>query len=140
MTGPSMHRLAYRAYFRRMITAAVLYLAAIVAAVSLLHDRTQVSFLAVAIALLPGLAVVLMIAAIARLMLEMNDEFQRLLIVRQALVATAITLAITSVWGMLEIFTNVPRLELFWVFPMWCMGLAIGALFNKFTLGAGGCA
>lgn len=131
---------AYRAYFRRMMTAAVLYMVAIFAAASLLKDHAPVSPLSIAIALLPGLAVLLMIAAIARLMLELNDEFVRLLVVRQALAATAITLSVTSVWGMLEMFTDLPKLDVFWVFPLWCMGLAVGSIINKITLGAGGCA
>ena len=76
----------------------------------------------------------------ARLMLELNDEFVRLLVVRQALAATAITLSVTSVWGMLEMFTDLPKLDVFWVFPLWCMGLAVGSIINKITLGAGGCA
>lgn len=131
---------AYRAYFRRMITAAVLYMVAIFAAASLLNGRPPVSLLSLTIALLPGLAVLLMIAAIARLMIELEDEFVRMLVVRQALAATGITLAVTSVWGMLEMFTDLPRLEVFWVFPLWCMGLMVGAIINKLTLGAGGCA
>ena len=131
---------AYRAYFRRMIISSLLYMAAVFAAASLLHHRAPVSLPTIMIALLPGLAVLFMIYAIGRLMIELDDEFLRMLVIRQALVATGITLAITSVWGMLETFTDLPRLEVFWVFPIWCMGLAAGATFNKITLGAGGCA
>lgn len=131
---------AYRAYFRRMMISSLLYMAAVFAAASLLHHRAPVSLPTIVIALLPGLAVLFMIYAIGRLMIELDDEFLRMLVIRQALVATGITLAITSVWGMLETFTDLPRLEVFWVFPIWCMGLAAGAIFNKITLGAGGCA
>lgn len=131
---------AYRAYFRRMMVSAGLYVAAIFAAASLLDHRAPVSVMAIGVALLPGLAVLLMIYAIGRLMIELEDEFLRMLVVRQALVATGITLSITSVWGMLEIFTDLPRLEVFFAFPIWCLGLAAGAIYNKITLGAGGCA
>ena len=131
---------AYRGYFRRMMISSLLYMAAVFAAASLLHHRAPVSLPTIVIALLPGLAVLFMIYAIGRLMIELDDEFLRMLVIRQALVATGITLAITSVWGMLETFTDLPRLEVFWVFPIWCMGLAAGAIFNKITLGAGGCA
>lgn len=131
---------AYRTYLRRMMVSTGLYVAAVFLAASLLHQRAPVSLQAVIVALLPGLAVLLMIYAIARLMIELEDEFLRMLVVRQALVATALTLSITSVWGMLELFTDLPKLDLFWVFPMWCMGLAAGAIYNKVTLGSGGCA
>lgn len=138
--GQEVRNPAYRAYFRRMMVSSALYVAAIMAAASLLDHRGPVSVQAVLVALLPGMAVLLMIYAIARLMIELEDEFLRMLVVRQALVATAVMLSITSVWGLLEMFTDVPRLEVFWAFPIWCLGLALGAIYNKITLGSGGCA
>lgn len=131
---------AYRAYQRRMAVAAVLYIAAIFAAASLLHHRAVPGVASVTIALVPGIAILLMIWGIARLLFELDDEFLRLLEVRKALFATGLTLAGCSIWGVLEIFTAVPTLPVFWVFPLWCGGLAAGAVFNRFTLGTGGCA
>jgi hypothetical protein len=131
---------AYRAYQRRMGVAAALYVAAIFAAASLLHHRAELGLGSVVIALVPGIAIVLMITSIARLLLELDDEFLRLLEVRKALFATGLTMAGCSIWGLLEIFTAVPTLPVFWVFPLWCGGLGAGAVFNRFTLGAGGCA
>jgi len=120
--------------------AMVVYVAAIFTASSLLHDRGPPSIASVVIALVPGVAIVLMIYSIARLLLDLDDEFLRLLEVRKALFATGLTLAGCSVWGLLEIYTAVPALPVFWVFPLWCGGLGAGALFNRLTLGAGGCA
>ena len=131
---------AYRTYFRRIALSAALYLVAIFAAVHLLHHRAPASPLAIAIALVPGLAVLAMILAIVRLLVELDDEYLRLLEVRKALIATALTLAVTSVWGLLEMFTAVPRLEVFWVFPLWCLGLVAGQIVNRVTMGTGGCA
>jgi len=120
--------------------AMVVYVAAIFTASSLLHDRGPPGIASVVIALVPGVAIVLMIYSIARLLLDLDDEFLRLLEVRKALFATGLTLAGCSVWGLLEIYTAVPALPVFWVFPLWCGGLGAGALFNRLTLGAGGCA
>lgn len=131
---------AYRTYLRRMAIAAAAYLVTIFIAVRFLHHGAPANWLSGVVALLPGLAVLGMILAIARLMMELDDEFLRLLEVRKALVATALTLAITSVWGLLELLADVPRLEVFWVFPMWCIGLIVGQVVNRFTLGVGGCA
>jgi hypothetical protein len=33
----------------------------------------------------------------------------------------------------------VPKLPVFWVFPMWCIGLIIGQIANRVTTGDGGC-
>ena len=129
---------AFRSYQRRMGIAMVVYVAAIFTASSLLHDRGPPGIASVVIALVPGVAIVLMIYSIARLLLDLDDEFLRLLEVRKALFATGLTLAGCSVWGLLEIYTAVPALPVFWVFPLWCGGLGAGALFNRLTLGAGG--
>ena len=129
---------AYRRYLQRMAVAAMLYVAAILVAVKVLHHDTAVSPLAVALALLPGLAVLMMLYAIGRLLTELEDEFLRMLEVRKALVATAVALAVASVWGLLEMLTAVPKLEVFWVFPIWCMGLLVGAAINRFTMGSAG--
>ncbi len=51
--------------------------------------------------------------------------------VRKALGATGLVLAVASVWGVLELFTDVPKLPVFLIFPMWCGGLAIGQAFNR---------
>ena len=130
---------AMRRYTRRMIVASILYTAAIIAAATLLHDRSSLSAKAVVLALLPGAGVLMMIHAMARMMMELTDEFIRMLVVRQALVATATTLSVTSVWGLLELYTDVPQVPIFWVFPLWCAGLGVGALFNRATIGSAGC-
>lgn len=128
----------YQRYLQRMLVAAALYLVAIFIAAKTLHHAAPISPLAIALALLPGLAVLLMLYAIGRLLIELEDEYLRLLEVRKSLIATGVTLAVTSVWGLLEAFTAVPRLEVFWVFPIWCAGLALGAMVNKITMGSAG--
>ena len=122
---------AYRRYLRRFWPASGLYVLAIALATWLIPDDAHASVLTVGIALLPGLAIVGMIWAMARLLVELDDEYLRMLEVRKALVATGLVLAVASVWGLLELFTDVPRLAVFWIFPLWCGGLAVGQLWNR---------
>ena len=129
-----------RRYFVRLFGFAGLYLVGIFTASRLLDKTAPVSAGNVAIALLPGLAVLGMIWAIGRFYTELEDEYLRMLEVRKAMFATGVTLAICSVWGILELFTTVSPLPLFWVFPIWCFGLGLGGLWNKLTLGDAGCA
>ena len=131
---------AYRRYNRRMAAAAVVYLGAIFAAVRVLPKDAPPNAGSIAIALVPGLAVLAMLWAFARLLLELEDEYLRLLEVRKALFALALTLAISSVWGLLEMLTSVPHLPVFWVFPIWAFSLFPAMLWNRLTMGAGGCA
>ena len=89
-------------------------------------------------AILPGLVVIGWIWNMGRYYSEMTDEYMQMLEVRKTLWATAITLAVSGGWGLLELFSTVPRLPVFFIFPIWCLGLAAGQLINKMTLGDGG--
>ncbi|WP_245892606.1 hypothetical protein [Novosphingobium guangzhouense] len=129
---------AYRRYTRRMMPLSLLYVGAIMLASWLVPDRDQANATAIALALLPGLAVLGWIWAMARLLIELDDEYLRVLEVRKFLVATGVTLAVCSVWGLLEIYTDLPRLPVFLVFPLWAMGLFVGMLVNRITQGASG--
>lgn len=121
---------AYRRYVRRFWPASVLYALAIVLASSLIPDDASASVLTVSIALLPGIGMVAMIWAIGRLLVELEDEYLKMLEIRKALAATGVVLTVASVWGILEIYTDVPDLPLFLMFPIWCGGLAVGQLWN----------
>lgn len=133
--------LAYRRYARRMAPITLVYLAAVALASWLVPDHAPPSAMTIALALLPGIAVFGWIWAMGRLLIELDDEYLRMLEVRKFLVATAIMLSGTSIWGMIELFTTVPRLPVFFVFPLWCGALMIGGLVNRFAFGdGGGCA
>lgn len=129
---------AQRRYVRRMIPLSFAYIAAVMLASWLIPDDAAATPLTVAIALVPALATSGFIWAMASYVAELKDEYVRMLEIRKMLVATGFTLALASGWGILELFTNVPRVPLFYVFPVWCLGLAVGSLVNKVTIGDGG--
>ena len=122
---------AYRRYLRRFWPATGLYVLAIALATWLIPDDAHASVLTVSIALLPGLGILAMIWAMGRLLVELEDEYLKMLEVRKALVATALVLVVASVWGILELYTDVPKLPVFLIFPLWCGGLAVGQLWNR---------
>ncbi|OGS58220.1 MAG: hypothetical protein A3J40_02550 [Erythrobacter sp. RIFCSPHIGHO2_12_FULL_63_10] len=131
---------AYKRYVRRMAVLAIVYIGAVVLSSSLIPDDAPPDPLNIAIALVPGFAVLGVIWAMGRLLIELDDEYLRMLEVRKFIVATGLALAVASVWGLLELMTTVPKLPVFYIFPLWCIGLAVGAVFNKLTLGDAGCA
>lgn len=129
---------AYLRYTKRMVPLSVLYVAAIALATRLVPDNAPASATTVALALLPGFAVLGWIWAMGRLLIELQDEYLRMLEVRKFLVATGVTLAVCSVWGILELFSPfVPRMPVFLVFPLWAVGLFVGVVVNRFTQGGG---
>ncbi|QCB55405.1 hypothetical protein E5675_13850 [Sphingopyxis sp. PAMC25046] len=132
---------AQRRYVGRMIPISIAYIAAVMLASWIIPDNAAATPLTVAVALVPALATSGFIWAMARYLAELTDEYVRMLEIRKILVATGLTLALASGWGILELFTDVPKVPLFFVFPVWCLGLAVGSLVNRLTIGdAGPCA
>lgn len=129
---------AQRTYLIRMIIVSVIYLAAIFLAGSMIEEGDPVTPLTVVLAVMPGLSVVGYIWAIARLMVEESDEFLRMLIVRQSLIATGIALSAASVWGFLEQFGVVAHIDAYWWAVIYFFGFGVGAAINRFQFGASG--
>lgn len=129
-------------YIRRMLAISAVYIAGIVFASLTIDRAAPLGPLTIGLALIPGLAMLAAIGAIGRFVAELSDEYLRMLEVRKLIVATGVTLAITSVWGLLEIYSEaIPRLPVFYVFPIWCGGLFVGQLVNRlaFDDDAGDC-
>jgi hypothetical protein len=129
---------ATRRFFRIHIALSVLYIALVALASLFIPDNAAPTPGVILFALLPGLVVLGWIWNMGSLLVNMQDEYLRMLEVRKMLWASAITLSICGGWGLVELFAAVPRLPVFYVFPIWCFGLALGQLINRFTLGDGG--
>lgn len=91
-----------------------------------------------AIAATPGLCVGALVFFFARLVIEEQDEFIRLLYVRQGAVATVVSLTIAGVWGFLERYVGLPAIEAFWWPTIWCFAMPLGMIYNKITMGTVG--
>jgi hypothetical protein len=129
---------AARRYIRIHLALSVIYIALVFLASWFIPDDAPPTPGVIAFALLPGMVVLGWIWNMGRLLVTMEDEYLRMLEVRKMLWATAITLSICGGWGLVELFAAIPRLPVFFVFPIWCLGLAVGQLINRLTLGDGG--
>jgi hypothetical protein len=129
---------ARRRYVQRLAVAMAAYLVSLFAAEYLISRALVDGPLMWALALVPGLAVVGAFYAIAMLILEQKDEFVRMLVVRQTLIATGFALSIATVWGFLENFALVPHVPAYWVAILWFLGFGIGGFVNNKTFGAWG--
>ena len=129
---------AQRRYIKRVAISSSLYLVAVGLMTFTLKGENPDPALRLGVALLPGLAVIGVFWAIGRLIVEEQDEFLRMLIVRQSLVATGFALSIATIWGFLEGAEIVPHVPAFWWAVTWFLGLAIGAVFNRIQYGAWG--
>jgi hypothetical protein len=89
---------------------------------------------------LPGLCVAAVFWAIARLMIEEQDEYLRSLLVRQTLVATGFAMVVATIYGFLENYDLVPHVDAFYLAVLFYAGLGVGSIVNKLTVGdSGGC-
>ena len=133
---------AARRYTIRLAVLMTCYVLLLLGAVWLFrHDRPS-GTPAYVIAILPALPIIGVFWAVMRFLVEETDEFIRLLLVRQCLVATGFCLTVVTIWEFLQNFDLVAKgnggfgAAFFWFF-----GLGIGALYNKLTMGtAGTCA
>lgn len=125
-------------YLLRIALAMVVYLGSLYASEVLIEDGGMTGWPAYALASLPGLAFAAVFWIFTRLIIEERDEFQRLLYVRQMMVATGLALTAAAVWGFWETYLPVGHIEAYWWPTIWCFGLGAGAVFNKITMGTAG--
>ncbi len=133
---------ATRRYLARMAVLMTLYLVTLFAAVYAFRHDLVLGPMAWPLAILPALPIIGVFWAVMRLLVEEPDEFLRMLLVRQALIATGFCLTVTTIWEFLQNFDLVPPGNGgFGAAFFWFMGLGVGAIYNRLTLGtAGNCA
>lgn len=130
--------LARRRYLQRLAVFIAIYVVSLIGAKTLFEAYPMTGAPAWMLALVPGLAVVGYIYAIGMYVIEQRDEFVRMLMVRQMLIAMGLTLSVASVWGFLENFGLVGHVEAYWIVVIWSFGLAMGSITNRLTHGAWG--
>jgi len=129
---------ALKRYVIRVAISMAAYIVTLMLAIRLVRDGHMTGPLAWILAALPGIAVTGVFWAIGRLLIEETDEYQRMLLVRQSLVASAFALSIATVWGFLENARLVGHVDAFYVAILWFIGLGVGSLLNALTLNRGG--
>ncbi|KRA81320.1 hypothetical protein ASD76_12140 [Altererythrobacter sp. Root672] len=93
---------------------------------------------AVAVAVVPGLAIATMFYVTMMMIVDTKDEFMRMLAVRQQLIAAGFAFSIASVWGCLEVFHLVQHMPTFYVVILWAIGVFVGLVVNRITHGVWG--
>ena len=129
---------AGKRYNWRVIWLSLLYGACLILAVYAFKNRMITGWLAYVVAALPALPIIGIFAAIGRYLVEEKDEYVRMLMVRQTLWASGLTLSIATIWGFLDNFKLVGHVDGYWVAIIWFFGLGLGGLANKFSFGETG--
>jgi hypothetical protein len=128
---------AIQRYNRRVLWLSLLYGLFLIGAVYGFRHHLLSGPAAWGAAILPALPIIGIFAAIGLYLVEEQDEYVRMLMVRQSLWASGFALSLATIWGFLESFELVGHVESFYVAVLWFGGLGLGACVNKLTLARG---
>jgi hypothetical protein len=131
-----MRSTAWKRYNWRVIWLSLLYGAFLLPAVYGFKHQLVPHSVAYLVAILPALPIIGIFGAIGRYLVEEQDEYVRMLMIRQSLFASALALSIATTWGFLESFGLVGHIEAFYIAVLWFFGLGLGAVYNKLTIGS----
>ena len=131
--------LAQRRYVIRVALSMVAYLATLYLAKRLIDAGAVHGPAAVAVALIPGLCITGVFWALARHLIEETDEFLRMVLVRQVLIASAVALTAMTVWETLTDFGLVDPPSAYYSVWLLIMGLALGEGVTARVYGARSC-
>jgi hypothetical protein len=121
---------ATRRYLYRFLTTMAFYVVLLPGAELAFKHYHPTGILAYALAILPALPIVGAIVVVGIYLGEEKDEFQRAMMNQSMIWGIGATLAFTTAWGFLEVFKLAPHLELYLVFPIFCVlaGISSGVL------------
>jgi len=130
---------SWKRYNWRVIWLSLAYAVALIGAVYTFKHHLVGPPFAYLVAILPALPVIGLFAAIGRYLVEEQDEYVRMLMVRQTLWASGFALSAATVVGFLQNFALIEPIDGYWIVVVWYFGLGVGGIANKLTLGAAGC-
>jgi hypothetical protein len=138
MTARTLRSVAWKRYNWRVVLFSLLYCAFLLPAVYGFKHHLVVGAAAWIVAVLPAIPIIGIFAAMGRYLVEEQDEYVRMLMVRRMLWASGFTLSCATIWGFLDNFGLVGHVDGYWIVILWYFGLAIGGIVNRRTLGDGG--
>jgi hypothetical protein len=129
---------AQRRYNRNVLVLSALYAVTLVGTIAFFLRTAPTGLVAYAAAVLPALPIIGVFAAMGRYLVDEQDEYLRMLTVRQTLWATGFALSVATIWGFLESFELVDHIDAYYIAVLWFGGLGLGACMNKLTIGSAG--
>ena len=121
---------AVRRYSQRVMVLMFLYAASLMAVVFSFSRHLLTGPPAYAAAILPALPIIGIFVAIGRYLIEETDEYLRMLMIRQSLIASGFMLSIVTAWGFLEGFGLVPHIVSYYAAVLWFAGMWVGLGYN----------
>jgi nitric oxide reductase large subunit len=130
---------AWKRYNARTIWVSLAYAVFLIGAVFGFKHHLFEGPVRYVVAVLPALPIIGLFVAMGRYLVEEQDEYVRMLMVRQTLWASGFALSAATIWGFLQNFDLIGPVDGYWIVVVWYFGLGIGSVANKLSLGDGGC-
>ena len=130
---------AWKRYNARTIWVSLAYAVFLIGAVFGFKHHLFAGPVRYVVAVLPALPIIGLFVAMGRYLVEEQDEYVRMLMVRQTLWASGFALSAATIWGFLQNFDLIGPVDGYWIVVVWYFGLGIGNVANKLSLGDGGC-
>ncbi|MEO6359738.1 MAG: hypothetical protein ABIO43_04075 [Sphingomicrobium sp.] len=122
---------ALRRYNRRVLVASMIYVVALFSGIGVVRYLDPPTIVRAILALAVALPIIFIIRAMALLLKEETDEYLRMRLVEQSLIATGFVLTVATLYGFLNTFDLAPRVDAWVVVPLWALGLGLGRLFRR---------
>lgn len=122
------NKMARKRYFRIFVPAMIGYVASCFGVAELIDKSADVTALTYGLALIPAIFVFIWVWSHARYILEI-DEFVRMLQIKSILYGLIGLMALTTAWGFLEIYAQVPAVPIFYVLPGFYLCYGIVSIF-----------
>jgi hypothetical protein len=119
---------ASRRYMFRLTLTTLVYLLFTFIAEWSFHHLHPTGLMVYLLAILPALPAVGSIAIVGLYIAEESDEFERSILVQSMLWGLGVALAISTVWGSLEIFANAPHRSAFFAYLFFWIAYAISGV------------
>lgn len=117
---------ATRRYFQIFIPSMIIYLAGTLGTDWVADNEALPPYAVYAMACIPIFAMLSVFWGHRRFINEI-DEFLRTIQIKAVLFGTACLLVVAMGWGSLEMFADVPRLQVFWLMPLFWVAYAAAA-------------
>ena len=129
---------AQRRYNRSVILLSLAYALILFGVITFFKNSSPTGLSAYAAAILPALPIIGVFFAMGLYLVDEQDEYLRMLTVRQTLWASGFMLSVATIWGFLENFDLVHHIDAYYAAVLGFGGLGLGACINKLTLGSSG--
>ena len=126
---------AWKRYNWRVVWLSLVYAVFLVGAVYGFKHELFAGPAAYVVAVLPALPIIGIFGAIGRYLVEEQDEYIRMLMVRQTLWASGCALSLATIWAFLASFGLIGPENSYLVTVVWFFGLGVGGASSKLSHG-----